>query len=77
MRRFFPLVTKPEVRIMHVKQILTRCFPSVFSTMHATRQPVLIRSVEHGKSGPGPTLLTDCDVAHVGPGPDLHDSIMH
>lgn len=31
---------------MHVKQILTRCFSSVFTAMHATRQLVLIRSVE-------------------------------
>ena len=46
MRRFFPPVTKPVVRIMHVKQILTRCFASVFTTMHASRQPVVIRSVE-------------------------------
>lgn len=31
---------------MHVKQILTRCFSSVFNTMHRSRRAVLLRSVE-------------------------------
>ena len=49
---------------MHVKQILTRCFPSVFSTMHATRQPVLIRSVEALITG---HRLTLTDIARSWP----------
>lgn len=31
---------------MHVKQILTRCFPCVFNSIHASRREVLLRSVE-------------------------------
>ena len=50
---------------MHVKQILTRCFSSVFKAMHATRQIVLIRSVEALVTG---HRLTLTDMARTWPG---------
>ena len=49
---------------MHVKQILTRCFSSVFKTIHATRQMVLIRSIEALITG---HRLTLTDLARTWP----------
>jgi hypothetical protein len=64
MRRFFPLVSKPEDRNMHVKQILTRCFSSVFNTMHRSRRAVFLRSIEALVAG---HRLTLTDIARHWP----------
>ena len=49
---------------MHVKQILTRCFPAVFAAMHKTRQPVLLQAVEALVTGHRLTLI---DIARAWP----------
>ncbi len=50
---------------MHVKQILTRCFPRVFNSIHASRREVLLRSVEALVIG---HRLTLTDIARSWPG---------
>ena len=50
---------------MHVKQILTRCFSSVFNSIHASRRAVLLRSVEALVTG---HRLTLTDIARSWPG---------
>ena len=42
---------------MHVKQILTRCFPAVFAAIHKTLQPVLLQAVEALVTGHRLTLI--------------------
>ncbi len=49
---------------MHVKQILTRCFSSVFNTMHRSRRAVFFRSIEALVTG---HRLTLTDIARAWP----------